>query len=316
MMYKNSSRILFSNFNLVWKTLLYFILTMLVSLGLAYATALPILNVLSKEGVFSSIKTAFSSFFTKFDFSKLFSDFAEIINHSLEVITKNASSLVIYVILFVMVILFVRKFLTGFSRLANSNCLYHSMSSNIKYGFSSSLITNLSTNIKMQFASILIELPFDILIIAISFGVLKLFEIGSVMAIVAPILAIFSFLILKSLKLTIFSGWIPAVTVFNCGVFKGLKKGCIATNRRFLKVFSTSVAISLSILFINFFFGVFTFGIGFIITIPLSFVFIDIFKMVMFFGSQGMRFYTDANNVVVPKRLEETEKLKNIKFMV
>ena len=46
MMYKNTFKLVLSNFHLVWKILAYMVIAGLVLLGLSYACSLPILKVL------------------------------------------------------------------------------------------------------------------------------------------------------------------------------------------------------------------------------------------------------------------------------
>ena len=53
-----------------------------------------------------------------------------------------------------------------------------------------------------------------------------------------------------------------------------------------------------------------------IIILPIMSPFIYIFEMVMFFSSQGMRFYVDTDTIISPKRLEEVDKIDDAKYLL
>lgn len=53
-----------------------------------------------------------------------------------------------------------------------------------------------------------------------------------------------------------------------------------------------------------------------IIILPLISPLIHIFEMVMFFSSQGMRFYVDSDTILSPKRLEEVDKIEDAKYIL
>ena len=59
MLYKNTFKLMFSNSNLIWKLLLYFLISLMFVVALAFVVALPIYNVLVAEGFFDSIKTIY-----------------------------------------------------------------------------------------------------------------------------------------------------------------------------------------------------------------------------------------------------------------
>ena len=95
-------------------------------------------------------------------------------------------------------------------------------------------------------------------------------------------------------------------------MFKGLKAGFKAVFRRFFKAFSTALVIF-------FLFFVLTYILtpcSVLITFPLLFVLINIFEMVMFYGSQGMKYYVDLDTIVSPKRLAEVDSFKKVKNLI
>ena len=148
MMYKNTFKLIFSNFNLVWKILAYLIISSLCVIGLIYACSLPIVNVLEDKGVLPGIANLFTEFGVDFNVYKLLVDVVNTIETFCDVIVENISNLWIYVTLLLVIIVFVRPLICGFYKFATCNELYFYMSSNIKMGFTTSLFSTFKTNLK------------------------------------------------------------------------------------------------------------------------------------------------------------------------
>ena len=85
-----------------------------------------------------------------------------------------------------------------------------------------------------------------------------------------------------------------------------------AVLRRGARVFSTSFVIFLLAIVLSMVIGVY----AIIIILPLISPLIHIFEMVMFFSSQGMRFYVDNDTILSPKRLEEVDRIEDAKFIL
>ena len=67
MIYKNSIKILFSNFNIVWKSLLYYLFTFLISVTLIILCLNPIYQILNNEGLINRIVELYTDFITTLD---------------------------------------------------------------------------------------------------------------------------------------------------------------------------------------------------------------------------------------------------------
>ena len=132
----------------------------------------------------------------------------------------------------------------------------------------------------------------------------------------APFVAMFVFSFFSALTMTIFGGWIPAMIVKNKNVFGGLKECFRVMRRRFIYTFGSAFAMVLTLVFINVFGGLCTFGVGLIVTIPTTLVVVEIFNMVAYYTAIGQRYYVDTNNVCAPKRQEFTDKFNNHKYII
>ena len=316
MMYKNTFKLIFSNFNLVWKILAYLIISSLCVIGLIYACSLPIVNVLQTEGVLPGIANLFTEFGTDFNVYKLLVDVVNTIETFCIVIVENISNLWIYVALLMAIIVFVRPLICGFYKFATCNELYFYMSSNIKMGFTTSLFSTFKTNLKFQLCSFLVNCPIDLGLIVLFYFVAKWLISSSGLLLIAPILLIALWCLLLALKVAIFAGWMPAIVAFDCGIWEGLKRGVKVVLRRFTRTFSTSILVLMTLFIVNVIGAVCTFGASLVVTFPLTLVSLLIFYMVVFYSSQGMRFYVDNTNVVTPQKMEETDGINNLKYII
>lgn len=53
-----------------------------------------------------------------------------------------------------------------------------------------------------------------------------------------------------------------------------------------------------------------------VVFVPLYLGLNNMFEMVMFFGSQGMRYYADADTVLSPKKLEQLDNIQQTKYLL
>lgn len=316
MMYKNTFKLIFSNFSLVWKILAYLIISFLCVVGLIYACSLPMVNILQEKGVLPGIADLFNEFGTDFNVYKLLVAVVNTIESFCMIIVENISNLWIYVTLLMVIIVFVRPLICGFYKFATCNELYYYMSSNIKMGFTTSLFSTFKTNLKFQLCSILVNFPIDLGLIAFFYFVAKWLISSSGLLLIAPILLIALWCLLLALKVTLFAGWMPAIVAFDCRIWEGFKRGVKVVLRRFARTFSASILILMTLFVVNVVCSFSTFGAALVVTFPLSLVALLIFDMVVFYSSQGMRFYVDNINVVTPQKMEETDVLSNLKYII
>ena len=82
MMYRNTFKLIISNFNLVWKILLYLLFSSVCVLGLAYACSLPIINLLHEQGIVTMFVDLFKEFSHSFNVYELLSGFVTLIGRT------------------------------------------------------------------------------------------------------------------------------------------------------------------------------------------------------------------------------------------
>lgn len=316
MLFKNSIRILFSNFSLVWKTLLYLLICVAVLAGASYFAAVPVFKLLATNGFFDIVRNSFANFVTNLNLVEFVKGVGEATNNFMETIILNFSNVWISITLFLVITVIIGRLLTSLIKMPSSYCLYSSMSSNMKVGLISSFFGNTKKVFAFEFSKLIITLPIDLIIGYVIILCFKLFSVGGVIAWLTPFIIILVATLLVAIRISLFSCWMPSIAVKNDSVFKCLKDNFKLINRRFFKVFANSIGIVLTIITINGLALVFTLGVGLLVTIPLSMVLTIIFQMSAYYSSYGMRYYVDSSTIVEPKRMAATEKLKRTKYFI
>ncbi len=316
MMYKNSFKVLFSNASLIWKILLYFILCTLIVGGLTIVCALPIINVLGKEGIWIQLTDLIKNFYSNLNFSDLLLNTREWLSAFMEVIATHMDSLLIYIIMFFIILFVFGSFMYGLCEVACGGVLYNAMSNNIRQGFSNSFVSNIKKSVKLQLAKLTIVFPVNVGIAVTLFYTFGLVFYGGLVGIFSPFIIILVYIILSALKNAIFSSWMPNLFVSDYSVYRSFTNGFAIMSRRFLNILGGNIAVFISVVFLNVFVGVFTFGVAIIVTVPASVVFLMVFNMVAFYSSKGMRFYTDTKTVFEPIKMEATDNIKKIKYIL
>ncbi len=312
MMFKNSIKLLMANFSTVWKLLVYKLIALGITVGLFFIGY----SSISGMSSFITLKTSALDFVMTFNIG---TSLGEVLRNLLalvdvffafiaDIAVANTGMLVYFAIVFLIVL----PFLWKLSDIPTGETLYGYMASLTKYSFTGSMIRKIGISSRYSLLNLAFFLPINFLIAYGLYGILTLVNMGGIMLAIVPLL-IFVYLSLTiGLKTALFSGWMPAIVVFNCGPVKGLKLGFKAVLRRFLKVLSTAIMLTAFVLAINLLFGSFSF----IITIPIGAMMILVFQMVMFFGSQGMRYYVDLDTILSPKKLEQTDKFNKVKDII
>ena len=316
MLYKNTIKMIFSNFNMVWKLLAYLLIIFLVTAIPSFFLITPIFNRISSAEGFKSLITLVKEFSTDFNLNQLLSNFFDQIVLGYNIVIDNINSLWIYLVLLVFICIFAVNFLRGLYNVTICNILNYGMSSNTKFNFMSSFVQTFKENCLYQLLYLVTYFPLKLLVYFITFLTFKLYGVGGFISVIAPFITVLTYTILYSIINTVFSCWVPLIIVRGYDPVKSLKQSFKVVRRRLLKTFSNSFAVVITILFINMFVGVFTFGAGLIITIPTSFLLICAFNMLTYYFCNGLKFYIDSTSVVAPIKVGYTEKFKKHKYII
>lgn len=313
MIFRNTVRLLLTNFSNVWKALLYYIICVVITLGVCWGIASPIIDKLAEAKVFENLIALLNSFFS--EPQGVVYSFNEIIDTAWNVIVSNIQFRFNYIFLIVWVV-FVFPFMLDLAQLTLGEVLYGFMTSQVKYGYTGRFIKNIGKSCIFSLLKYVVMFVFNFATMFGFVGIIKLLTLGKALYILLGLILLTLLVGVVAFKYTLFSCWMPAIAVLNCNPFKALKQNFKAVFRKFFNIYSNYIALILTAIVFNLIFCVFTLGVSLVITISLTaFVFV-IFQMVSYFSSQGMRFYVYPDLFIVPKRFEEEDNIKKIKYLI
>ena len=312
MMFKNSTKLLIANFSLVWKLILYYIIVCGIVIGLLAPFFGVISEQLNSTGVISETGNLLKNFNVSVNPFDLLVNINNVIVDFLKLFINfwNTNPGAAFYICFILLYIF--PFLLGLADLPVGQVLFGYMSSLTKYSFVGSYMRYFARSVRFQLFKTLVMLPVNLFIIFAFIYTLRLNSIGGLLVYFMPFILLAVLVSLVALKKTFFAGWMPSIVVYDYNMFKGFRKGLKAVVRRFFKVFSTAICIMLLAVAFNYLFGTFAFPI----LVPIFVAFFYIFEMVMFYGSQGMRYYVDLDTILSPKRLEESDSFRKVKNLI
>lgn len=308
MMFKNSFKLLCSNFDKVWKLLVFQILSWGFVVGLLaifHNIYIPLLTEAWKSQNLDTVVMSGTLYGVKIP-AALTAICSAILMFIKNLFLSNVGAGVFLLI----VLFFVRPLLSGVGKYVVCEMMYGFMATGSKQSFTGTLLRTLNKSLPYSLLRLVFILPFDILIMASIFGLTIISH--PLYAYAMPILVVLFPAIFFAFKETFTAGWAPAMIVYGHNVFKAFRKGQKVILRRGLRVFSTSYVIYLLAIVLSMILGLYSL----IIILPVIFPLFDILETVAFFSSQGMRFYSDLDTIVTPKKLEEVDKIEDAKYLL
>lgn len=312
MMFRNSVKLLFSNFATVWKLLLYYLIITLIGVGLVAPVFSSVVEVFRSHNFFEVLVDLLTTFNLGTNILSIFASFGTVISTLVACILDYFvihTWLAVY-LTFLFVILL--PFLYELGGIAAGEILYGYMSSQAQVNFTGRIFSSVRKSFKYILAKLLIATPINILIFFLIYKVFALTALGGTIKFAVPLIITVVLCLLVTLRLVLFAGWLPALIVNDCGVWSAFARGLKAVGRRFFRTFSTMLVFVILNICIDVLFG----SIAFLLLVPLGVYFVYIIDFVMFYGSQGMRYYVDADTIISPKRLEEVDRFSRCKDII
>lgn len=308
MILKNSLKLFCSNFGKVWK---YFFYSIIVT-GIIIGLMMPFLN---------EIRTVFLANWTNDILKSIPSTgllygsnvagmFSAIWDFCCSCVIMLFSDYMWVGIYLAFLILIAWPFLMNIGKYAVHENLYNYMSSQTKSSFCAVLVKTLRKSSAYAILKTFMEIIWKAVLVAGAYG---LFSVTApLFDYFLPVIIIVVGALSTSIAQTFISGWAPASVVYNFGVFKSYNIGFRAVVRKYGRIMSTSFLINMIFIFLIMGFGV----VSAAVFVPLYFGLNNMFEMVMFFASQGMRYYVDADTVVTPKKLEQQDTIEKTKYLL
>jgi len=308
MMFKNSLKLFCSNFDKVWKLFFY---TIIVS-GIAVALLMPFLDEIKAavltnwtDDILNSIPST-GLLYGK-DVAGLFN---AIWDFSLGTITTLYYGNVWICVYIMFILVIVYPFMLNIGKYAVNEMLYSYMSSQTKVSFCSALIKTIRFSSVYAIFKSIFSIFWKALIIGAIYGITLVK--APIFGYFLPVVVIVGIALLLAIGQTFIAGWAPANVVYGFNPFKSYFVGLKAVVRRYGRVLSTMFIVNMIFLFLIMGFGL----VSACILLPIYMGLVNMFEMVMFFVSQGMRYYIDGETVLSPKKLEQTDKIKKTKYLL
>lgn len=299
MSYKNSFKLLTTNFDLVWKQLLYTLIVSLLTFGFGYWILVPTINLLKEQGVINEIANIFETLYTSPN--EIAMAISTTANHFIDCIAINFENIWASVIGFFFMVIFVFRFLINMSTYNLTSLMHLKMTSFVSVSYTRNFITNIKQSFKYSLAKCVLSIPFIVSKILILTLYFKLSN--SIFGIIFGLFLISLLLIIiNSIEKTLHIGFAPNMieTPLKAKPFKSFFAGNKIIFKRFFRNFSNTILLVISVLFINTFLGIFTIGAGLLITIPASMVIFAIFNLACYFASKGDKYYLNETAIIVP----------------
>ena len=312
MFLKNTLKLSFMNASNIWKILLYRFLCLLCVLGLTTVIAWPIINVLIKDNFFVILQKSFEDMLFNLNFESLFLTIKEVFTKFVNVITThNLVALTVISVIFDVVLI---SFLEQYQSLALHQSVGGYMSSLTKYGYTNSYVSNFG---KATILAVVRMATTLIMNVAIWVGIYVFAStLYASIGVFAIILTMLLAIIVVSLKYTIFGAFEPAYLIHNEKIFTSFKMSIQVTSKKFFRIFSSYLILTLLVFIVNLFSFTFTAGVGLLITIPLSTLVYVIMEEVTYRELLGMRYYVDNDHIVSPKKLEQQDSFSKVKDII
>ncbi len=295
MTYKNSFKLLTNNFSIVWKQLLYLIIISMFSFGIAYCIFLPAMKILISEGVIAQFTDIFETIYTSP--SDIVTACKDAFLNLTNVLATNFSKVGVNIIFALFFAKFIFDFLKYISYYNATSVLYMKLTSFLDVGYTRNLISTLGSSVRYAFARVIYNLPFDI-ILALLFYAFFAFINGTITIIIGLFALISLVVLVLAIKISLFTPQACFMIEYQSPAFKSLFKGHKKVTKSFIKIFSNSIIVVISLIAINIAVGVFTVGAGLTITLPTSLIFICIFNLTSYLGACGERYYLSETLII------------------
>jgi len=312
MSYKNSVKLLTTNFSLVWKQLCYMLIICLAFVGISYGFAVPTINLLKETGVIDDFSTIFETIYTapKDVIGALSDAFLNFTN----VITKNFGKIWFSVLSTTILARLCYQIFKNISFYNLASVMHYQLTCFTSVGYTRNLISTLKQSIKYAFVRLIYTLPFTFLKLA---TIYVYFSVATTSFIIFVGLFVVSLtlILLSAIEMSFFTG-LTGYSLEHNGSgsnFKAFFKGNTYVLKKFHRVFSNAIIATITIIVVNIFFGVFTLGVGLLITLPATMLFKAIFELCSYFGVKGERYYLSSTIIATPLKSAENEDVNNIK---
>lgn len=316
MIFKNTFKLLFTNFNLTYKVLIYKLIILLLALGVAGTIGAPVIMHLADIDFFGFLVNSISSLFENINLGNIFITFKDNFIKILDVFSSLDKTLLINAIISISVFVLIYGLIGDLCELSVLDCLNSNMSSKTKLSFFKSLVAKIFKSLGKTIIKFVLSIPYLIVIgLTLYFGFIYYDILNGIAKILIPIGMFLVITIVSGFHLSLFAGFSPSIIINDEGLFKDLNSGFRTIGKKYLRLLSTSIMIVFILIVCNLMIAVFSFFAGLIFTLPISYVIIRLFSIIAYYECNGMRYYV-GDNIRTPLKKEEQDKMNKMKYII
>lgn len=291
---KNAFKIVLNRFGLVWGLLLYFVITTGLLIGISLPFITPLIREIDRAGIIADFQAAYNLLMNGGGISAFFDSLASVYGSLTALLSSNKSigTLTISFVVVVLILLF--RFFNGLYEIPLANITVNWMNSNVKLSFFGRLLADGGRSIKFDLVKMLYTIVYDVFIGLIMYGLIKAIKVNLVL----PFVLLLVFVVLISVRFSLTSMWAVYV-VDGHGIFKAFGMSVRNSFKSFGYIYSAFIVYFIVIIALNTVIGLFTFGVGLLVTIPLSVLLCTCVNNVITFDKNSRRYYVDGN-IITP----------------
>lgn len=308
MTFSNAIKLSFLNTDKAWKLVLYRIIVWAIIIGLMAPCFFMVhdefIALMNSEAIktFAHTGVFYSGSITDASLNFIGSFWAFV-----TFIANNYVGVLIYYIFLLFVLL---PTLMNMGKYTVNAMTYSYMSAHAKKSFCTTYIGNFGKAFVFGFFRALFNLVFNLATILLFYALVKIPNEGFEYAM--PYIFVIVASLILTMKQLFVMGWAPAMIVCGLSSPKAFGFGIKTTYRRFGVSFATNFVLYLVSLFLLVGFGVYSL----IAIVPIFAIIMGFAEVIMFFGNHGMKYYIDGDTIISPKKHEELDKIKQIKFLL
>lgn len=272
----------------------------------------PIFTELQSADLMGRLYTLFEALFT-FDGTML-TQTATSIASTLNSVVMSAY--IVNIILMFVLLFAVLPFLFDLSNVAECDILYGAMSCNTKLNYIASFMGCLRASFKVALLRLAITFPYSLVVLFVLYAIINMILIGGFVTYLALFLVIFVCVVAIAFERALIGYFAPATIIQDMKAKCLIKRGFCLNLRQFGKNFSSNFIFSICAFFVNALVGIYTIGVGLLVTLPSSLLCYNILSMVSYCNAFGINYYVSPSEIVYSKKLDEQLSLKDMQYLL
>ncbi len=305
MKFKRCFHVFVDNFSTTYKLLLYKVIVSVIFICVAVGIAYPIIQrITSSEeytALFENVKTFITSFLSGQldDLAGISDTIKQNAKDIWTLITNQQTKIIVSAVILVVVYL-LYAFVQGIGKYTVSFMVHDKTSMHAQTPFISTLIKTLKKS--CLYNLIYVPLSFLYTVACVVLCYFLFFEWIRGFAIIRIFVFVLAIMLLYIVKATFISDWLPLMLEGKKGPGQAFVKSFSRRKKKTMGVFSNYIVISLLLLAINVMALFFTLGVGMLLTVPATSLYIICFQHVNYCDDNDLSYFLDKDTIVKPEK--------------